>query len=73
MPPGGGGFYYFSTYLLGDDGELCHFDMTINGNLLCTARTQQTTGYFPQSACIAAAYATEGTGTFHQTTLFRIC
>ena len=36
VPPGGGGVYYFSTYLLVDNGEYGHFDMTLNDDVICT-------------------------------------
>ena len=62
MPPGGDGFYYFSTYLLGDNDEIAQFDIRINGAILCTVRAEQedTAGDHPQSGCTAAIYAAEG-------------
>ena len=32
VPPGGDGVYYFSMYVLVQDGELGHFDMRLNGD-----------------------------------------
>ena len=62
MPPGGDGFYYFSTYLLGEGGKLGHFNIEINGELLCTVRTDQqdTSVDTLQSACSSVTYAVEG-------------
>ena len=62
MPPGGDGYYYFSTYLMGEDNEFAYFNLEINGEVLCTIRVdqQQVFGDFPQSACSAAIYTTQG-------------
>ena len=65
MPPGGDGYYYFSTYLLGDDAEYAYFNLEVNGNFLCTIcvdnSDQGAVGDFPQSACSTAIYTAEGT------------
>ena len=37
VPPGGDGVYYFSLYLLVDDGEVATFDMRHNNNVICSA------------------------------------
>ena len=62
MPSGGDGFYYFSTFLLADDGGYSTFDIRINGEMICTAQTdqQETPTNEGQAACSAATYATEG-------------
>ena len=62
MPPGGSGFYYLSTYFLMDQNEYGEFSIEINGEVLCTARTDNlgSTADDGQSACSAATYATEG-------------
>ena len=62
MPPGGDGFYYFSTYLLGDDDQYGFFNIEINGDILCTVVIEQevTDGDALQSACSTATYAVEG-------------
>ena len=36
MPPGGDGVYYFSTYVLVDDGEIALLDMTLNDDIFCS-------------------------------------
>ena len=36
VPPGGDGVYYFSTYVLVDDGESGRFDMMLNDDVICT-------------------------------------
>ena len=36
VPPGGDGVYYFSTYMLGDDGEYGRFDMVLNDDVICS-------------------------------------
>ena len=38
MPPGGDGFYYFSTYLVTDDGDLARVDMHLNDDVICSTR-----------------------------------
>ena len=62
MPPGGDGFYYFSVFFFVQDGEWAHFDIQINGAVICTAQTEQTDtpGNDGQAVCSAAIYATEG-------------
>ena len=63
VPPGGDGYYYLSTYLLGINGENSHFDIQMNGKILCTVRLEQfeTAGDLLQSACGAAIYTAQGT------------
>ena len=46
MPPDGDGVYYFSTYLLGDDGEWGRFDMRLNDEVICTAFSDHNNGGF---------------------------
>ena len=36
VPPGGDGVYYFSNYLLVDDGEHGLFDMRFNDDVICS-------------------------------------
>ena len=62
MPPGRDGYYYFSTYLLGDDREGNRFDIEINGDVQCTVRVEQEDdiNVYPQSSCSAAIFAAEG-------------
>ena len=36
VPLGGDGFYYFSTYLTGDDGEFAHFSIELNNDVICS-------------------------------------
>ena len=62
MPPGGDGFYYFSAYFLIFYDEWGRFNIEINGEVLCSAQTDQqgTTTDEGQAACSAATYATEG-------------
>ena len=62
MPPGGDGFYYFSAYFLVWFDEWGRFSIEINGDVLCTAQTDQTDtpNNAGQAACSAASYATEG-------------
>ena len=59
MPSGGDGYYFLSAYLMGDNGENSYFDIDINGHEECTIRLHNTNG-FPQSACSATVYLTEG-------------
>ena len=64
MPPGGDGFYYFSTYFLIPGAEWSGLDIEINGDILCSSRTDEddsTTTYPGQAACSGAAFVTEGT------------
>ena len=63
VPSGGEGFYFFSTFLLGNWRNVAHFDMRINGDVLCSVRVDQEeqVSDFPQSSCTAAIYAEEGT------------
>ena len=62
VPSGGDGFYYFSTYLTGEDAEYSSFSIQVNGDTLCTVRLeqQQTSGDALQSSCSAATYAAQG-------------
>ena len=36
VPPGGDGVYYFSIYLLGDDGQGAFYDMYLNDDIICS-------------------------------------
>ena len=55
VPPVGDGVYYFSTYLLGDDGESGRFDMRLNDEVICTAFSDHNNGGFdyPSGSCSA--------------------
>ena len=62
MPPGEDGFYYFSAYFAVINDKFAYIDIQINGEILCTAYTDQeeTPGDDGQAACSAATYANEG-------------
>ena len=62
VPSGADGFYFFSVYLLLENGKAASFDIRINGLRLCTAATDktETPGDEGQAACNAAAYASAG-------------
>ena len=60
VPPGGDGYYYFSTYLSVEEDEYASFNMEINGELLCTAETSVSTGYYGPAVCSGANYIMEG-------------
>ena len=62
MPTGGDGYYYFSLYLLVTYDEWGRFNIEINGEMLCTAQTDQqsTPTDEGQAACSAVSYVTEG-------------
>ena len=62
MPPEGDGFYYFSTYLVVDDGESGIFDIQLNDEAICTAFADQTGSAVndENTSCNAAAYVVEG-------------
>ena len=62
MPPGGDGFYYFSTYLLVQSGELGRFDIEFNGEMICEAYAEQRemTNDDIGTSCSAIASANEG-------------
>ena len=62
MPPGGDGYYYFSTFLAGDNSEESKFDLEIERFELCTVRLDEgpTSADYPQSSCSGNAYLEEG-------------
>ena len=37
VPPGGDGLYYFSTYLLVEDGHYAYFNIVLNDVIICSA------------------------------------
>ena len=37
VPSGGNGLYYFSTYLLVEDGHYAYFNIVVNDVLICSA------------------------------------
>ena len=63
VPPGGDGVYYFSTFLLVDQGEFARFDIRLNDNLICAAQGDQSNNGdadVSQAACGAVAEVSEG-------------
>ena len=63
VPSGGDGFYYFSVYFVVIFFKSAAFDIQINGEVLCTAFTeehQQAQPDYGQAACSAASSVTEG-------------
>ena len=62
VPSGGDGYYYFSAYFLVFTAEFALFDIQINGQVLCTARGDETQATIEeaQAGCSATTYATEG-------------
>ena len=68
VPPGGDEHYFFSIYLLIDEGLYGYFDIRIYAlELLCTAATEQQELPIDdgQAGCNGVAYAKEGTNTVH--------
>ena len=65
MPPGGDGFYYFSTYLVTDDGEVAVFFITVAGVGNGTPHGDSSTGgeYGTATGSIVV-YLTEGKNHF---------
>ena len=55
VPPDGDGLYYFSTYVLSDDGEWGRFDMMLNEDIICTANSDHSNGGldFASGSCSA--------------------
>ena len=63
VPPGGDGFYYFSVFLTADGAEFGTFDMELNGELVCTAYSDQTESPGSDSetiACNGVLFTVEG-------------
>ena len=62
VPFGGDGYYYFSTYLLVQDGEVGRFDIRFNGEMVCYAHATQTGTTTDEitTSCSAVVYGTEG-------------
>ena len=62
VPSGGDGYYYLTTYLLVQDGELARFDIRFNGEMMCYAHAEQigTTTDEITTSCSAIVYGTEG-------------
>ena len=62
MSPGGDGFYYFSAYLLVQDGEYGRFDIEFKGEMICEAYAENldTTDDATTTSCSAVVYAAEG-------------
>ena len=61
VPPGGAGYYYFSTNLVADDGELGIFDIVVNGSQTCSAIGKSSTvGEYSTATCGIAFYIEDG-------------
>ena len=61
VPPFGDGLYYFSTYLLIDDGEYGSFNMMVNDVLVCTAYGDGNSGDdLAQATCSTVVGVAEG-------------
>ena len=63
IPPGGDGVYYFSTYLYVHGDEYAHFDMTLNGDVICTTRPDlngSTGADYPSGSCSAVVDVVAG-------------
>ena len=62
MPPGGDGFYYLSVFLVVFGGKFGHFEIQLNGEILCTAYAEQTqtSASEGQAECSSITYAVEG-------------
>ena len=63
VPSGGDGMYYFSTYLLVDDGEVGRFSIRVNGEILCTALGDLNANGgndYPQATCSGLTQLAEG-------------
>ena len=72
VPPGGDGLYYFSTYLLIDDGDLAYFNLVVNDDdILCTAYGDHDSAGedYSQAACSAMAQLNEGSFFVHSNSL----
>ena len=63
VPPGGDGIYYFSVYVLVQNGEAARFDITVNDDEVCTTYPDQnaTTDLAPGS-CSAVVDVVAGKG-----------
>ena len=64
VPPGGDDFYYFSVYLFVWGELAAYFDVTLNGELICTAGSDLTSSHGGDqelTTCSAVTYAVEGT------------
>ena len=62
-PPGGDGFYYFSTYVLVQAGELGRFDMTLNDDGICSSYSDHNNNGandFAPGSCNAVVNAVTG-------------
>ena len=44
VPPGGDGIYYFSTYLLAQQGELGRVDLMLNDDIMCSTLPDRNNG-----------------------------
>ena len=63
MPPGGDGFYFFSVYFRVHGEIAATFDIEINQELICTARSELTESPSTDSeitTCSGVTYAVEG-------------
>ena len=63
VPPGGDGYYYFSVYLNADGDESSIFDVELNGERICTVRsdlTESPSTDWETTVCSGITYAVEG-------------
>ena len=62
VPFGGDGYYYFSVFLTTIYAKFCHFEIQLNGEILCTAFSDQLETSFGEgeTSCSAVAHAVEG-------------
>ena len=62
VPPGGAGHYYFSTYLLLDEGDWAIFELRINGDRICRAHgdDDDSLSEYAQAACSGLTVLKEG-------------
>ena len=63
VPSGGDGVYYFSTYVLVDQGEAGRFDMRLNDDVICTTdpdHNNNGAGDFAPGSCSAVVDVVAG-------------
>ncbi len=62
VPTGGDGLYYFSIYLLVENGEWGEFRLWVNGEILCSAYgdAYNSPSEDPQATCSGLAQLTMG-------------
>ena len=63
VPAGGDGVYYFSTYVLVQDGELERFEMRLNDDGICSSYSDHNNngaGDYPPGSCSAVVKVATG-------------